>query len=395
METVHLTREQARRFLLRRHGLLGGYRFEGKRGVLEFVKQEGCIQFDPVNVCGRSPELVLLSRVKGFTKQMLYELLYQDRVLIDYFDKNLSIFATEDWPYFECYRDQHRQWERSHADIETVSEQVKGIIAERGAVCSADLDMPGKVHWYWSDTKLSRAALEHLYFTGDLAVHHKKGTVKYYDLISRCVPEEILNRKDPLPNEQDHQKWRVLRRIRSVGLLWNRPSDAWLNITNLNAAGRRTIFESLLKEHVIVPVSVEGIPETFYMASEDLELAEACGAGKNWKKRCEFLAPLDNLLWDRNLIRMIFDFDYKWEIYTPVEKRKYGHYVLPILYGDRLIGRIEAPYDRKEKQLNGNNIWYEPGVRKTAEMQRALNGAVERLAEFNRGEVSGFTFPPP
>lgn len=109
METVQLTREQARRFLLRRHGLLGGYRFEGKRGVLEFVKQEGCIQFDPVNVCGRSPELVLLSRVKAFTKQMLYELLYQDRVLIDYFDKNLSIFATEDWPYFECYRGQHRQ----------------------------------------------------------------------------------------------------------------------------------------------------------------------------------------------------------------------------------------------------------------------------------------------
>ena len=184
METVKLTREQARRFLLRRHGLLGGYQFEGKRGILEFVKQVGCIQFDPVNVCGRSPELVLLSRVKGFTKQMLHELLYQDRQLIDYFDKNLSIFATEDWPYFECYREQHRQWERSHADIETVSEQVKGIIAERGAVCSADLDMPGKVHWYWSDTKLSRAALEHLYFTGDLAVHHKKGTVKYYDPVS-------------------------------------------------------------------------------------------------------------------------------------------------------------------------------------------------------------------
>ena len=100
METVKLTREQARRFLLRRHGLLGGYQFEGKRGILEFVKQVGCIQFDPVNVCGRSPELVLLSRVKGFTKQMLHELLYQDRQLIDYFDKNLSIFATEDWPYF-------------------------------------------------------------------------------------------------------------------------------------------------------------------------------------------------------------------------------------------------------------------------------------------------------
>ena len=121
------------------------------------------------------------------------------------------------------------------------------------------------------------------------------------------------------------------------------------------------------------------------MASEDRELADEYGSGKNWKKRCEFLAPLDNLLWDRNLIRMIFDFDYKWEIYTPAEKRKYGHYVLPVLYGDRLIGRIEASYDRKEQQLNVKNIWYEPGVRRTEGMQQALSAAVNRLAEFNRG----------
>lgn len=191
--------------------------------------------------------------------------------------------------------------------------------------------------------------------------------------------------KDPLPDEREHQKWHVLRRIRSVGLLWNRPSDAWLNILNLNAAGRRSAFESLLKENVIVPVLIEGITEPFYMASEDRELADECGSGKNWKKRCEFLAPLDNLLWDRNLIRMIFDFDYKWEIYTPAEKRKYGHYVLPVLYGDRLIGRIEASYDRKEQQLNVKNIWYEPGVRRTEGMQQALSAAVNRLAEFNRG----------
>lgn len=383
METVKLTKEQARRFLLRRHGLLGGYRFDGKRGVMEFIRQEGCIQFDPVDVCGKSSELVLLSRVKGFTKQMLYDLLYQDRALLDYFDKNLAIFATEEWPYFECYRDQHRQWERSHAEIEAVGEEVKQIIKERGPVCSADLDIPGKVDWYWSDTKLSRAALEHLYFTGDLAIHHKRGAVKYYDLADRCIPTDILKRTDPYPEAAEHRKWRVLRRIKSVGLLWNRPSDAWLNIPDLKAAGRKEAFDCLLKEEAIIPVSVEGIAEPFYMAAEDLELARACSRGKNWKKRCEFLAPLDNLLWDRNLIRTVFDFDYKWEIYTPADKRKYGHYVLPILYGDRLIGRIEAPYDRKEQKLNVKNIWYEPGIVEDEAMRQAIDGAAERLALFN------------
>lgn len=110
------------------------------------------------------------------------------------------------------------------------------------------------------------------------------------------------------------------------------------------------------------------------------------------------MAPLDNLLWDRNLIRMIFDFDYKWEIYTPVEKRKYGHYVLPILYGDRLIGRIEAPYDRKEKQLNVkiSGMSRESGRRQrcrgrlTVQWSGWLN-----LTGGKDAEVSGFTFPPP
>lgn len=384
MEAITFSKGQARRFLLRRQGLLGGYRFAGKKGVMGFIRQEGCIQFDPVDICGKSPELVLLSRVKGFRKEMLYELLYQDRQLIDYFDKNLSILPMEDWPYFEAVRERHRRWERSHEEINAVTEEVKRIITERGAVCSQDLDMPQKVHWYWSDTRLSRAALEHLYFKGELAIHHKRGSVKYYDLARRCIPEEILKRPDPFPDREEHLKWRVLRRIRAVGLLWNRPSDAWLNIEGLNAAGRAAAFASLLQEGAIEPVRVEGIGEVFYLASEDAELARQCMDNRTWKKRCELLAPLDNLLWDRKLIRAIFDFDYKWEIYTPVEKRKFGHYVLPALYGDRFVGRVEAAYDRKEGKLDVKNVWYEPGIMADEKLEAALGGALERLQEFNR-----------
>ena len=228
MSARSLSREQARRLMLAKQGLWGPRRFRGERGVAEYVRSAGSVQFDPIDVCGRSAEIALNSRVEGFAKPMLADALYQRRELIDYFDKNLCIMPVEDWPCFERVRAAHRAWERSHAEIEGVRGRVRELIEERGPLCSADLDMPQKVSWYWSDTRLSRAALEHMYFTGELAVHHKRGGVKYYDLAERLIPREILLRPDPYPDEQEHLKWRALRRIGAVGLMWERASDAWL-----------------------------------------------------------------------------------------------------------------------------------------------------------------------
>lgn len=101
---IHLTNRQARQFLLLKHELLDDYKFSGKRGVLDFTRQVGCIQYDPIDVCGKNAELVLQSRIKEFTKEMLADLLYEERSLVDYPDKNLAIIPIEDWPYFERYR---------------------------------------------------------------------------------------------------------------------------------------------------------------------------------------------------------------------------------------------------------------------------------------------------
>lgn len=384
MEMISFTKRQACRFLLLKQGLLGDYRFEGKQGIMEFIRQAGCIQFDPVDVCGKNAELVLQSRIKRFSKEMLSDLLYQDRVLVDYFDKNLAIFPVDDWPYFERYREQHRQWERSHEAVRGAGSQVRKHITAHGPVCSGDLDMPDKVDWYWSRTKLSRAVLEHMYFTGELAVHHKIGSIKYYDLIENCIPRTILSAPEPYPDEHDHQTWRVLRRIGSVGLLWNRASDAWLNIGGLKSAERSAAFTRLLREQKIEAVHVEGIKDELYMQVEDIPLARQCVDQNSWKKRCEFIAPLDNLMWDRKLIQALFGFDYKWEIYTPADKRRFGHYVLPVIYGDRFIARIEASADTKTHTLLVKNIWFEPDVKRTTRMDEAIDSAIRRFSLFNQ-----------
>lgn len=374
--------------MLLKHGLVDNYKFIGKQGVLDFVRQAGCIQYDPIDVCGKNAELVLQSRVKGFTKQMLYSLLYEDRALLDYFDKNLAIIKTEDWQYFWRYREAHRIGGKSQSEVNAVCEEIKDIIRNQGAVSSADIGFNDKVNWYWSDTKLSRAALETMYFRGDLVVHHKKGTIKYYDLAENCIDAKLLNAPNPHLDELDHQKWRVLRRIGSVGLLWNKPSDAWLNIWGLKSTERNEIFKQLLAEKKILEVTVDGIKDRLYCLSTDRKLLEIVLQKPKFKARCELIAPLDNMLWDRRLIKLLFDFEYKWEIYTPESQRKFGYYVLPLLYGDEFIGRVEAVCDRKKKTLQVKNIWYEEGIKLTKKLQNAISNSLCNLARFNDCECT-------
>ena len=383
MPDIRLTKQQARRFILLKQGLLGDYRFTGKEGTLSYIRQAGCIQFDPIDVCGKNAELVLQSRVKGFTRSMLYDLLYKDRKLIDYFDKNLSVLPVEDWKNFQRDRNNHRRWERSHAEIQSVREQIIKAISESGPLCSSDLDLPQKVAWYWSSTRLSRAALEHMYFTGDLAIHHKKGTVKYYDLTENCLPKEIITAPDPYPDDHDHRKWRVLRRIGALGLLWNRGSDAWLGIDGLKSQERTEIFAELTADHRITPITVDDITHPLYCLTEDIPTIDYIKTDPRFKHRCELIAPLDNMMWDRNLIRSLFDFDYKWEIYTPASQRKYGYYVLPVLYGEGFAGRVEAVYDKKSKKLNVKNLSYEPSIKPTEKIKTKITSALNRLEKFN------------
>ena len=389
---ICLTNRQARQFMLLKQGLLGGHKFTGKQGAAEFVRQAGCIQFDPVDVCGKNAELTLQSRVKGFTKRTLYELLYEERVLVDFPDKNLSIFSVEDWPYFERCRRAARESGKKFPEIARLREQAREYIAQNGAVSSDELPIEGDIYWHsaihWSGmwgekANAARSVLEQLYSDGELVIHHKQGARKFYDLARNHIPAELLDAPDPLPDDFAHLKWRLLRRISAVGLLSNRPSDAWLNIWGLKSPERNRAFEELLEEGKILEIRVEGIKNRLYCNAEDLPLVERVLGEEAYKARCEFLAPLDCFLWDRKLINELFGFDYRWEIYTPAAKRKYGFYVLPVLYGERFVGRIEAVADKKSGVFTVKNFWYEDGVRQTKKLSAEIGKCVRRFAKFN------------
>ena len=392
MPMLTVTKNQARQFILLKQGLLGDYRFIRKDGAYQFVRQAGCIQFDPVDVCGRNAELTLQSRVKGFRRKMLNDLLYRDRLLVDYSDKELSIWPREDWPFFSGYRERSVAHGRQFPGIPELEEQAIAYIRKHGPVSSDTLPIEGTIFWnssmHWSghwekDSLAARSVLEQLYTDGILLIHHKTGSRKYYDLADKYFPADLLRAPNPCRDEEAFTDWRICRRIGAVGLLWNRNSTAWLGIS-MTTEQRNASFDRLEKNGSISAVQVEGIRFPLYMLREDLPLLESVTAGQaDTRSRLEFLAPLDPMLWDRKLIEAVWGFQYSWEIYTPAVKRKYGYYVLPMICGDRFVGRIEPKADRKNNTFTVQNVWLEPGVRRTKKLSGQIDKAVQRLAKVN------------
>lgn len=387
-----ITKQQARQFILAKQGLIGAYRFVGKDGAYEYVRQAGCIQYDPVDVCGKNAELTLQSRVKGFRKPMLQELLYKDRKLVDYPDKELSIWPAEDWPYFSSYRVRSRDLGETFAGLEGLQEQARAYIAEHGPVCSDTLPIEGEIFWHssmhWSGnwdrpSPAARSVLEQLYTDGELVIHHKQGSRKYYDLAAKHLPAGVLAAANPCADEESFQTWRVLRRIGAVGLLWDKNSTAFLGLY-INAETRKRILASLTEAGKICAVMVEGFKMPFYYRSEDVPLMQAVMDGTaDLKPRMALIAPLDPLMWDKALVQALWDFTYAWEIYTPVVKRKYGYYTLPILFGDRFVGRVDTVADRKERILRVKGLWWEDGIRPTKKLEAALERTLKEFCKFN------------
>ena len=375
-EIRQVSKTQARRILLKRHGLLGDYQYFEKEGVYEYIRKFGCVQYDPIDVCGKNHELVLQARVPNFDKKWVHELLYEDRRLIDWFDKNMSILPIEDWVFFAEARKRAKSGMRNAEEIDQVREDVLALIREKGPVISSDLEYTHKVDWWWAPTSFSRMVLDALYYQGYLIVESKKNTRKSYDLAERYLAEEWVQEQNPFESEHERLKWNVLRRLKSVGLLHLNASYAFIGIHGLKSAERNAIYDDLLETGVIKPILVEGIEKEFYFLAEEEDLFEF--ADEPVEKRVEFLAPLDNLLWDREIIKEIFEFDYKWEIYTPLKDRQYGYYVLPILMGDALIGRIELKRNRKSKQFDLLGLWFEnPSINTEENQTLILNKAKE------------------
>jgi uncharacterized protein YcaQ len=368
---IHLTKPHARAFLVAYHGL--DYRVDATRIVDTVFKKLGSIQYDPLDVAGRNADLVLFSRVADYRPIVLDRLLYEDRVLLDGWDKMMSVYPVTDRPYFtrvRAFRAECARWileYRHSAEALESRDAVLSFLADRGPSRAADMKLGSAGGGSWGHRSVAGAALDALFHEGKICVAGKKGAQKTYDLAERLLDAAVHRASDPFADDPSFHEWLVLRRIGSVGILWNRNGVLWQGICKPleQRRYRRSIIDSLVDRGLLMEVSVEGIDEPLWVRAVDAPKPGLSGETvPNPAPEVRFLAPLDNMLWDRELVEALFGFRYRWEVYTPAVKREYGYYVLPILYGSALVGRIEPVIDRKAKTLDIRNIWIEESFAK-------------------------------
>lgn len=360
--TLEISADHARRFLVSRHLLAPPRALPPEAAsVLRVVERLGLLQFDPLEVPGaRNHDLVLHNRIRDYQHGWAEEWLYGgERRLIEVYNKSLNILPIEELPYYAI------SWDHAAAEYadgilreqSKVAEAIVSTIERDGPLSTAAFKEHGHaVDWWWAPTSAARAVAEALFVTGRLGISHREGNRRYYDLIERLVPAQLLSRRE---SPDDAHRHRLLSRYRAVGLLGAQaPADV---IYSTGKAGERAAWTArLIEDGTLLPIAVEGLRGTRLMLADEEPLLEATQESGSVPPAVTFMAPLDPLIWDRRLLRDLFGFDYTWEVYVPAAKRRYGYYVLPLLYGDRLVGRIEPRLERATHTLRILGISFEP-----------------------------------
>jgi len=363
---VEVSADAARRFLVARH-LLAPARFVegGPEAVLEVFRRLGSIQFDPLSVAGRNHDLVLHARVADYDPAWCEELLYGRRELFEAYNKGLSLLPTSELPWYRVsWRLNAPRFEQGIlAENADVAAQILERIREEGPLSTLDFERGPAVDWFWAPTNVARAVLEAYSVSGVLGLSRRDGNRRVYDLIERLFPAKLLAEEVPVREQLRHK---LLSRFRAHGLLGRSGSgELWLGIGKTkpdpkrpDLPSRTELRDELVEAGDLVSVEVEGLRGERFVLREEVELLES---PPEPPASVAFLAPLDPLMWDRDLLGRLYGFDYVWEVYVPEAKRRWGYYVLPILFGDRLVGRIEPRIDRAGGRVQVLGVWWENG----------------------------------
>jgi uncharacterized protein YcaQ len=303
---------------------------------MEAFERLRSIQFDPIAPVGCNHDLVLQSRIDGYKIGDWEKTAYQDRLIYDGWDKQASLIPFDGWPVRRVF---YKWAERSHQFLAEHREAADAILREieaLGPMQPKDFELQEKREdWKgsWYGTSLTKNVLRRLWNTGQVMTAGRKRGQHLYDLAERIVPPQFYNA--PEISEEESINQIVLERHRAMGLLrLSPPPEVWASKIYY-AAVRNAAIQRLVERGPFVPVEVEGMKG--HATPAFLSLLDLPAI----KPRVVFVAPLDQFVWDRKMTAHLFGFDYIWEIYVPEAKRRWGYYVLPVLFGDSLVARVE------------------------------------------------------
>jgi uncharacterized protein YcaQ len=376
----------ARRLLLGAQGLLDDPRRKATADALyELIEQMGFVQIDSINVVERAQHLTLAARMQGYQPSLLERLLERQRRLFEHWTHDASAIPTPWYPYwkvrFERYRRkvlEHPWWrERAGPEPERMIDQVRERIAREGPLMTRDFEGERAGEQGWWGWKPQKTALEYLWRTGELAIAGRASFHKVYDLAERVLP---AGHAAPRPSDAEHLDWACRSALERLGIASPDEVAGFWAAVSLREA--RAWCDGAATRGEIVPVLVEPADGSRPRASYALPDWESRAAAlPPAPPRIRLLSPFDPILRDRRRTLRLFGFDYRFEAFVPGEHRVHGYYVLPILEGERLIGRLDPKVHREAGLLEVKGLWWEPKVRETKGRRAALEAALDRLAK--------------
>lgn len=371
MNPIVISRQTARRFVLGKQGLWPGRRWKGKKGTAQAIRACEAVQLDPLNITARSHDLVLHSRVVDYKPEYLYQIAYQDREFFDY-GGWLAMYPMSNLPYFRVHMERRRHHKRVEGFMLSNPElfdQVRAELRARGPLGNRDLN-GNKVERNYRGRKDTSLALFDMWLCGELMIHHREGFERVYDFRENIAPKQF----DYVKSEKEAEEFFIRKEISFMGL-YREPVLRSALQYDMQSNYSRAETGRLVTEWIDCgkgrQARVEDGRDTFLVLAEDIPVLEALEEGKlpkGWKpadtstlEEVTFLASLD-IVSARGRAKRLFDFDYKWEVYTPAHQRRWGYYVLPILYGDDLVARFDPKLDRTTMTLEIKGFWLEDEV---------------------------------
>jgi uncharacterized protein YcaQ len=359
--------QTARRFILGKQGLWPGRRWRGVKGAEKAIRAMDYLQLDPLQIIARSQDITLYSRVLDYTPGLWEDLAYKKRKFFDW-GGWLAVRPMDELPHWRVVmrreRDDNsriRAMAHDHADAIL---EMRAILHERGVLSNRDFEMATRTRTQsYRGRKDSALALYYLWRTGEVMTHHRERFERVYALTEAVAPAHLIRESD----EAEADRFLIKKDISFSGLSRvTRTQDSFHRGVPFSKV--RQILDAILADGDLIEVKVEGWKALHYALGSDLKALRDLSAGRTPKawmplettttEEVTFLAPLDPVS-ARGRAKVLFGFDYVWEVYKPEHQRKFGYYTLPILWGDQLVARFDSRLDRATNTFVILGLWLE------------------------------------
>ena len=357
----------ARRFILGKQGLWPGRRWRGIEGTEEAMRAMEYLQLDPLQIIARSHDIKLHSRVLDYTPGLWEEVTYQQRKFFDW-GGWLAVRPMDELPHWRVVmrreRDSNARLHSTARDHADAIVEMRAILHERGTVSNRDFKMAARTRTEsYRGSKDSALALYYLWLTGEVMTHHRERFERVYALTETVAPPQLIRES----SDAEADRFLITKEISFSGLArLNRVADSFFRGVPFDKA--KQLRESLLADGDIIEVQIDGWKAVHCALGSDAAILDDLSAGRvpqawtplatNTTEEVLFLAPLDHVS-ARGRAKVVFGFDYVWEVYKPVHLRKFGYYTLPILWGDQLVARFDSKLDRTTNTFVILGLWLE------------------------------------